>query len=84
MQKYIMKFFLGLLSIMAFSSVEATNFNYYQEWQPTDKLYYSTFNEGEKWRWHYSLNKPKEERLKPAEKINLCLCFLLVFFLLNG
>ncbi len=67
------KYLIASLALFYSSAAFAVNFQYYPDWTLSDKLYYSTFNEGEKWKWHWSLDKPKEDTLTPAEKINLCL-----------
>jgi len=65
------KLFLVLL-LFPLISQAALPFKNYQQWTNKDRLHYSTFNEGEKWRWKRAWNKPKVENLSLPERIALC------------
>ncbi len=66
------KIILSLLLLVPLSSHAALKFKNYPKWTHNDRLSYSTFNEGEKWRWHSSQDKPKVEKLSLPERIALC------------
>ncbi len=66
------KILFGLL-FLPLSTQAYFSYKTYEDWTQGDQLYYSTFNDGEKWTWHSALNKPEpESNLTLVEQINLC------------